>query len=139
MPLDSKYYVPSKNDLEKAIEETVVDEIKYCKSKFDCESFAMYFHSKLALEYGYNACGIVFSLASGHAFNILLAHEEEKIFVSIFEPQTDQIIQPEYDEEDKDISLMDNIVSLLKDGRWHPENNAEENGNFIIEDQTILI
>ena len=112
LPLDGKYQIPYIGDLKKAIKETVIDEITYRSNYFDCENMSMYFHSILALEYGYNGCGVVISYQSKHAFNILVSHKGRKdsLQVHVFEPQSDKM--------------------------WLPNIKKDK---YIIKDQTILI
>jgi len=112
LPLDGKYQIPHIDDLEKAIDETVIDEIDWVKNTFDCDDISMHFHSILALEYSYNGCGIVLSFASKHAFNILISHRGSRynLQVHVFEPQSDKM--------------------------WTPNIKKDK---YIIKDQTILI
>lgn len=111
IPFDKKYFVPSHNSLKKALQNSVVDELSYVKSRTDCENFSLYLHSILAFEYGITGCGVVLSFESEHAFNIVLTHKNGNIKVHKIEPQDDRLWQPESPEREGYI-VKDQIILI---------------------------
>lgn len=104
LPLDGKYFIPQYEHLKQAIKQTKVDKIKWIRNIFDCENHALYFYSLLALDYQINTCGIVISYRSKHAFNIVLAKENNQTKVFKFEPQTDEMWRPQDPEKEEYIT-----------------------------------
>jgi len=60
---------------------------KYIVDRFDCDNFAFYFASSMAMQFGLNTCGVAYGKMGdeGHAFNVIYATDG----IKILEPQTD--------------------------------------------------
>lgn len=95
IPEDGKYYAPDLEKMKKIAFETKVDELEYIKNKFDCENFAGYLKSIVALKYGVNSIGKVIDYSSKHSFNIIILSDGQ---VKVFEPQNDNFIPVENDD-----------------------------------------
>jgi|GEM_PF-2391763 len=91
--LDRKYNVPEVEPLSKALSSSVLDETKYKAHDYNCDNFSVYLHSVLSLDYGCNACGIVISLASERAFNIMVARDHGENQVYEYRPKKDKLVK----------------------------------------------
>lgn len=88
---DAEYKLPTRAELEAAIEETRVDEMEYEATDWDCEDFARRFVSKMH-EKGIKSAGRVMAWSGNHAFNIVAVQGNPVDFVYV-EPQTDEIVE----------------------------------------------
>lgn len=88
---DAEYKLPTRDELEKAIKETNVNEMEYEATDWDCEDFARRFVSKMH-EQGIKSAGRVMAWSGNHAFNIVAVQGDPVDFVYV-EPQTDKIVE----------------------------------------------
>lgn len=89
---DSRYRLPTKDEVLSAIEKTKVDEIEYVAEEWDCEDFARRFVSKMHDE-GIKTAGRVMAWSGNHAFNIVaIQHEDGTPTFMFVEPQTDTVL-----------------------------------------------
>lgn len=87
IPLDGKYYAPSRDDFHKVIRRDVTNLMAYEKAKFDCENFAMHFAGQAGMMYGVNTVGVVIDWSSAHSYNVIVYDDDSYEF---YEPQTDE-------------------------------------------------
>lgn len=92
--LDGQYFVPEYEDMEDIIVDNKIDKLKYYSNKFDCEQMSFMFQSLIALQYHINSVGVVLSLRSQHAFNVLIVRFKGKLRVLKYEPQDDSLWVP---------------------------------------------
>ena len=97
--LDGRYKVPTIDVWRKIIKADILDKVKkWREDVFDCDNFALVFSAHCAEFYGVNTAGIALGnvydantleLVGYHAYNVLVAKEDGKIVLYIYEPQTD--------------------------------------------------
>jgi len=96
---DEKYYLTDWQTWQKIIEWDWLDEKEYLKDIRDCDNFAYAFSSRMSNWFGLNSAGRcsgwIYSARTGeklgaHAFNLILAVENNKIVPYLFEPMTDK-------------------------------------------------
>jgi len=91
--LDRKYNVPNFESLRKALSSSVLGETKYRAHDYNCDNYSVYLHSVLSLDYGCNACGVVISLDSNRAFNIMVARDHGAARVYEYRPEKEKIVE----------------------------------------------
>ena len=101
---DAKYYVPSRDMLDRILRETKVDEVEWVKDKEDCEDIARLFVQRCN-DIGINSVGRVMAWSGGHAFCVAIVQDGTSVDFVFLEPQTDEIIT--------DMSDMYDITNAL--------------------------
>ena len=95
---DSKYYATGWEHWRDIIWYDLIDQRKYQDDYFDCDNFAMSYAARAAHLYKLNTCGVaygtIYSNKTGnrlgrHAFNIIVAREEDHTELYCYEPMTD--------------------------------------------------
>jgi hypothetical protein len=109
--LDGTYYTTDLETFKKIIDWDWTDTRQYISDVFDCDKFAIYFKSRIAIDYHINAIGVVLDYDSEHAYNILIIKDKDQVYWRIYEPQTDQIFTYEY--RDTRFYSMRNYYLLL--------------------------
>jgi len=109
--LDDKYYTTDMDTMKQIIKWDWTDTRKYLEDTFDCDKFATYFKSRMAIDYGINAIGIILDYSSAHAYNIIITKDSQGIRWNLYEPQTDNIFT--YDSRDKVFYKMENYYLIL--------------------------
>ncbi|MCC6057855.1 MAG: hypothetical protein LM568_02945 [Desulfurococcaceae archaeon] len=109
--LDSTYYTTDLGTFKKIIEWDWTDTRKYLINTFDCDKFAMYFKSRLSVDFGLNAVGVIIDYGSAHAYNIIIVKDAQGVRYYLFEPQNDSIFT--YDQRDKSFYSMSYYYLLL--------------------------
>ena len=108
--LDSNYYTVDFDTFKKIVEWDFTDTRKYLTDTFDCDKFAMYFKSRLALDFGINAIGVVLDYSASHAYNLVILKDSQTKWY-LYEPQTDDIFT--YNTRDVNMYAMKSYVLLL--------------------------
>lgn len=104
---DEKYWIPSTGDIQKFLNESHYERLKWTKEMFDCDDFALLFHSfivrkryqmlqesklskkeRLPWSIGQSWLTKVNGKNWNHAINIALTRDNDVIFI---EPQSDEI------------------------------------------------
>ena len=98
LQLDGIYYITSMDTFKKIIQWDWTDTRKYISETFDCDKFAMYFKSRMAIDFGINGVGVVLDYSSGHAYNVVIVKEGNDINIYKYEPQNDNIMPYTYNE-----------------------------------------
>ena len=88
---DAKYYVPSRDMLDRILKDTKVDEVEWVKDKEDCEDIARLFVQRCN-DIGINSVGRVCAWSGGHAFCVAIVQDGTSVDFVFLEPQTDEII-----------------------------------------------
>ena len=101
---DAKYFVPSREMLDRILKETKVDEVEWVKDKEDCEDIARLFVQRCN-DIGINSVGRVCAWSGGHAFCVAIVQDGTSVDFVFLEPQTDEIIT--------DMSDMYDITNAL--------------------------
>jgi len=98
--LDQNYYTVSKDTMAKFLSATMSSKLKYLNDRFDCDNFASYVSSFMALEYGINTVGECFVglVAYGEFFvKVLGLHACNMVVlpidVQLYEPQLNRFLQ----------------------------------------------
>lgn len=91
LPLDGKYYVASKDDMDAIVSANHDDKRIYRKAKYDCENFALTFMSSVQREYGLTNVGLVIDWSGAHAYNMFVYDDGT---VELYEPQDDDFVEP---------------------------------------------
>jgi hypothetical protein len=108
--LDGTYYTTNLETFKKIIEWDFTDTRKYLLDQFDCDKFAIYFKSRMAIDYKINSIGVILDYSSGHAYNIIIVKDNDQVKWLLYEPQNDKIFT--YDERDERFYSM-NLYYLL--------------------------
>jgi hypothetical protein len=108
--LDGTYYTVDFDTFKKIVEWDFTDTRKYLTDTFDCDKFAMYFKSRLAIDYGINAIGVVLDYSSSHAYNLVILKDSQTKWY-LYEPQNDSIFT--YNTRDVNMYAMKSYVLLL--------------------------
>jgi hypothetical protein len=108
--LDGSYYTVDMDTFKKIVEWDFTDTRKYLTDTFDCDKFAMYFKSRLALDFGINAVGVVLDYSAGHAYNLVILKDSQTRWY-LYEPQDDSIFT--YNTRDVNMYAMKSYVLLL--------------------------
>jgi len=103
--LDGAYYTVDLETLKKIIAWDWTDTRKYVSDKFDCDKFALYFKSRMAIDFGINAIGVVLDYSAGHAYNLVIVKSGGKTNWFLYEPQTDALFR--FEERDKSVYRME--------------------------------
>jgi len=111
LPLDGTYYTVDLDTFKKIIEWDWTDTRKYLEDTFDCDKFAMYFKSRMAIDFGINAIGVVLDYSSEHAYNLIIVKDQQGVKWYLYEPQNDNIFT--YDQRDQNFYAMKQYVLLL--------------------------
>jgi len=96
---DGKIYYTDIETWRKIIRDDLIDRISWTSERFDCDNFATLFSSFMALFYGLNGAGVAIgavldnnkSVTGYHAYNVLVAEENGKVKLFVYEPQNDEI------------------------------------------------
>jgi hypothetical protein len=102
--LDEEYYTTDMDSLKRIIDWDWTDTRKYITDTFDCDKFAFYFKSRMAIDFGINAVGIILDYSAGHAYNLLIV-KDSSVKWYLYEPQNDNIFT--YDTRDKNMYRME--------------------------------
>jgi hypothetical protein len=89
--LDGNYYTVDTETFKKIIQWDWTDTRKYIIDLFDCDKFALYFKSRIAIEFKINAIAVILDYSSGHAYNIVILKDANQVKWYIYEPQTDEL------------------------------------------------
>ena len=105
--LDGTYYTTDLDTWRKIIEWDWSDTRRYVIDRFDCNSFAMYFKTRVALDFGLNAVAVVLDYSAGHAYNIIVFYSKSASRFSwlLYEPQTDALFR--FEERDRSLYGME--------------------------------
>jgi len=109
--LDDKYFSVDRSTFEKIIQWDWTDTRKYLSDTFDCDKFAMYFKSRMAIDFGINAVGVIFDYSAGHAYNIVIIKDQQGVEWLLYEPQNDNIFK--YEDRDTKMYKMQNYYLVL--------------------------
>ncbi|MDE0685612.1 MAG: hypothetical protein OXI63_22010 [Candidatus Poribacteria bacterium] len=88
---DSKFKVLDEPALNKVIELTRIDNIKWTAEDMDCEDIARAFVQRCS-ELGFNSAGRFFSWSGGHCFVVCLVNVDGNVEFRFIEPQVDKIL-----------------------------------------------
>jgi hypothetical protein len=102
--LDEEYYTTDMDSLKRIIDWDWTDTRKYITDMFDCDKFAFYFKSRMAIDFGINAVGVILDYSAGHAYNLLII-KDSSIKWYLYEPQDDNVFT--YDTRDKNMYRME--------------------------------
>jgi hypothetical protein len=106
MRLDRTYYAVDLETFKKVVDWDWTDARKYVLDRFDCDKFALYFKSRVAIDFGINAIGVVLDYSAGHAYNLVITKDAAgKVEWRLFEPQTDKLFK--FEERDKNLYRME--------------------------------
>ena len=89
--LDNKYWVCTKSEFQKVVDNNTINEKKYVLDQFDCDNFAFNFKAQVAMNYNLNNVGMVIDNSGGHAYNVVVFNNGT---AELFEPQSDRWIKP---------------------------------------------
>jgi hypothetical protein len=109
--LDGDYYTVDSETFRKIIEWDWTDTRKYIVDLFDCDKFAIYFKSRIAIEFKINAIAVILDYSSGHAYNIVILKDANQVKWYIYEPQTDELFT--YEQRDTRFYAMRDFYILL--------------------------
>jgi hypothetical protein len=109
--LDGTYYAADLDTIKKIIEWDWTDTRKYITDTFDCDKFATYFKSRMAIDFRINAIGIILDYSAGHAYNLIIVKDAQGVRWYLYEPQNDKMFT--YDQRDKQFYTMQSYVLLL--------------------------
>jgi hypothetical protein len=109
--LDGIYYAADLDTFNKIIEWDWTDTRKYITDVFDCDKFAMYFKSRMAIDFHINAIGVILDYSAGHAYNLIIVKDSQGVRWYLYEPQNDKLFT--YDQRDRQLYAMQNYVLLL--------------------------
>jgi len=109
--LDRTYYAADLDTIKKIIDWDWTDTRKYIVDEFDCDKFAMYFKSRLAIDFHINAIGVILDYSAGHAYNLIIVKDSQGVRWYLYEPQNDNMFT--YDQRDTKLYAMQNYVLLL--------------------------
>ena len=88
--LDGNYYTTDLATFKKIISWDWTDTRKYVSDTFDCDKFAMYFKSRISIDYGINSVGIILDYSAVHAYNLVILKDDTLRWL-LYEPQNDSI------------------------------------------------
>lgn len=81
---DGKYRVCDIDTIEYVLKHSIVKELEYISTYFDCENFTNLFTSLTALQYHLNTVGKVINYKGAHAFSVALTKND----LYVIEPQS---------------------------------------------------
>ena len=96
--LDGTYYTTDLDTFKKIIEWDWTDTRKYLAETMDCDKFAMYFKSRMAIDFHINAIGVILDYSAEHAYNLIIIKDVQGVKWLLYEPQLDLIFT--YDQRD---------------------------------------
>ncbi len=96
--LDGTYYTTDLDTFKKIIQWDWTDTRKYLYDVFDCDKFAMYFKSRMAIDFHINSIGVILDYSAGHAYNLVILKDAQGVKWLLYEPQNDSIFT--YDQRD---------------------------------------
>jgi hypothetical protein len=102
--LDVEYYTTDMDSLRRIIDWDWTDTRKYITDTFDCDKFAFYFKSRMAIDFGINAVGVILDYSAEHAYNLLIV-KDSSVKWYLYEPQNDNTFT--YDTRDKNMYRME--------------------------------
>jgi len=108
--LDGEYYTTDMDTLKKIIDWDWTDTRKYVTDTFDCDKFAFYFKSRMAIDFGINTVGIILDYSTTHAYNLLIV-KDSSVKWYLYEPQNDSIFT--YDSRDKNMYRMEDYFLVM--------------------------
>lgn len=91
-PLDSRYWLPTKEDFELLLEWNWTDHWNYLLDRFDCEDFSLEVKTVFG-QIGLNCVGLVIDWSSAHAYNLVIFEDGSFRWL---EPQNDTYIELGY-------------------------------------------
>ena len=109
--LDGTYYTASLDDFKKIISWDWTNLKKYVSDTFDCDKFALYFKSRIALDFKINAVAVVLDYSSEHAYNLIIYREGEGFNWILYEPQNDSMFY--FEQRDTNFYKMEDYILLL--------------------------
>jgi len=109
--LDRDYYTVDFDTFKRIIEWDWTDTRKYILDLFDCDKFAIYFKSRVAIEFKVNAIAVVLDYSSGHAYNVVILKDGDQVKWYIYEPQTDELFT--FESRDTRLYKMQAFYMLL--------------------------
>jgi hypothetical protein len=109
--LDGNYYTVDSNTFKRIIEWDWTDTRKYLVDLFDCDKFAMYFKSRIAIEFKINAIAVILDYSSAHAYNLVILKDGNQVKYYLYEPQTDQLFT--FEQRDTRFYAMQDFYILL--------------------------
>jgi len=102
--LDGDYYTTDPQTFNNIIKWDWTDTRKYFIDTFDCDKFAMYFKSRIAIDFGINSIGVILDYSAGHAYNLLIIKEPQGVKWYLYEPQNDAVFT--FESRDKRLYKM---------------------------------
>ena len=90
--LDKKYWVANEENVQRVIQGSQVNRVKYRSDRVDCDNFSIRFAAD-ANSYGLNTVAIVYDIPGKHCYNVIFVDTPEGIVAKPFEPQTDKYVQ----------------------------------------------
>jgi hypothetical protein len=108
--LDGEYYTTDIDSLKRITEWDWTDTRKYITDTFDCDKFALYFKSRMAIDFGINAIGVILDYSATHAYNLLIV-KDSSVKWYLYEPQNDNIFA--YDNRDKNMYRMEHYFLVM--------------------------
>jgi len=99
---DENYYIIAWNDWLNLIQYDWTEEHPYYADKFDCDNFSGYFTANNAYVYDLNSDATCFGqifnkntgvLVGNHAFNLIIATENNQLVAYLFEPMTGKYVK----------------------------------------------
>jgi hypothetical protein len=109
--LDGTYYTTDMETFKKVVEWDWTDTRKYVLNRFDCDKFAMYFKSRMAVDFHINAIGVILDYSAGHAYNLVILKDSQGVRYYLFEPQNDSIFT--YEGRDRKFYTMGEYYLLM--------------------------
>jgi len=109
--LDGTYYTVDTDTFKKIIDWDWTDTRKYLSETFDCDKFAMYFKSRMAINFGLNAVGVILDYSAGHAYNLVILKDAQEVKWLLYEPQNDNLFT--YDQRDQSMYAMQYYFLIL--------------------------
>lgn len=91
---DATYYVPTRPDLRRLVDRSVVDRAGYVRERRDCDDFARALIADMGWRHGLNACALVRDYSGGHAYvAAVVTGEGGELEWLVIEPQTDGVVR----------------------------------------------
>jgi len=109
--LDGTYYTVGMETFKKIVSWDWTDTRKYVLDRFDCDKFAIYFKSRMAVDFGINSVGVILDYSAGHAYNLVILKDSQGVKWMLFEPQNDSIFT--YEGRDKSFYTMKEYYLLM--------------------------
>jgi hypothetical protein len=109
--LDRTYYTVTIDMFKKIIYWDWTDTKKYLYDMFNCNKFAMYFKARLAINFGFNAVGVILDYSAGRAYNLVILRDPRGVSYYLYEPQNDNLFT--YEQRDKKMYAMEDYYLIL--------------------------